>query len=187
MVMSYPAVAGRPPALEGRIVEPSGHIAPLSASAHDFLNVMRALIHRHPWHHENQKLEALNAVAAFEKHFVPPNDLRNLASENDHAPIEDVSQRIPPQTGLAPVVAPSQNIDYDALAAAIVRAQAAQARGYSDAGQQPYGGQQFSSPQVPGDSQRVDTPVDERQVDRAPEPQQGFTPPPPPGGYVRAQ
>lgn len=111
------------PALRGEVVQADYVSQPHSFAAHDFFTTLREIAHRTLWHDEGQKDAALNAIDAYEKHVVPGADLKVVTSESDHAPREDVSLRV--ASTAAAAVAPSQNIDYARLAAAIVAAQAA--------------------------------------------------------------
>ena len=121
-----------PALLQGNVLEPAHISQPVSYPAHDFFNLVRTLVHKAGFHTEAEVLKALEAVTAFEKHIVPAVDQRHVLAETDHAPVEDVSQRVPPRNGL-PAVAPGAQIDYARLAAAIVAAQNAQAEAAANA------------------------------------------------------
>lgn len=109
------------PALSGTVV-PQSDVA--DEHAHKFFNVVRNLLHSsHAFHSESDLDEALNSVNAFERHFLA-GPLSRQVSEDDRAPKEDVTQRVPPPTG-AVVVPPSAGpaIDYNKLAAAMFELQ----------------------------------------------------------------
>lgn len=107
----------------GEVVQPSHISQPHSYAAHDFFNTIRDLLHLVQFHNEEQRLSALRTVTDYEKHVTGP-DAAYVVSEGDRAATEDVRLRVPPMTGL-PAVAPTAQIDYARLAAAIVAAQAA--------------------------------------------------------------
>lgn len=111
------------PFMQGEVVTPSAVIDPQSFAGHDFLNVIRDLIHRAAFHTEGDKNSALDAVDAFEKRFIPSQDQKHVVAEGELAGREDVSQRKPPQTGGAPVPVNVPQIDYNALARALMAAQ----------------------------------------------------------------
>jgi hypothetical protein len=113
------------PALTGSVVEVSHVSQPHSYAARDFFNTIRDLLHKIGYHNESELLSALDTVAGYERH-VTGRDAAYVVSEADRAPVEDVSQRVAPASGL-PLLAPAQQIDYARLAAAIVAAQALQA------------------------------------------------------------
>lgn len=106
-------------------VQPTRIAAPHANSAHGFFNVIRDIVHMSGYHTEGELQAALNAISAYEGKVVTPGDLQQVSTDNDRAAMEDVSKRIPPQTGIGnlPVMTPAP-IDYDALADALVRAQA---------------------------------------------------------------
>jgi pectin methylesterase-like acyl-CoA thioesterase len=91
---------------------------------HQFVNVVRHLVlHSGSYRNEDEQTAHLAALSKFEGSS-SATDARYLLSEGDHAPREDVSERVPPagqNVVVAPAVAPS--LDYDKLAAAIVAVQ----------------------------------------------------------------
>lgn len=107
--------------LQGQVdqpIQPTRIAAAHASPAHEFFNVVRDLVATGTYHTENERLSALDAVSRYETHVVTPGDLRQVASENDRAPYEDVSKRIPPNPAqVSPVLPPG--IDYSRLAAAI--------------------------------------------------------------------
>lgn len=112
------------PLVQGEVLSPSAVSDPISFAAHDFTNVLRNIVKNSPvaFKSEADVLAALNAIDAFEKRLIPSKDHSMVAAETDHAPWEDVSQRTPPQVGgLVPSNVPQ--IDYGALARAIIQAQ----------------------------------------------------------------
>jgi len=113
--------------LKGEVVQPDYVSQPHSYAARDFFNTLRDLMHRVTYHDESQREAALSTVDQYEKHVIGASDLRQLVSETDRAPVEDVSKRVP-ASGNLPQTAPAQNIDYARLAAAIVAAQQAQSQ-----------------------------------------------------------
>lgn len=131
-----------PAVLQGRpeVIQPTRIAAAHASSAHAFFNVIRDILHKSGYHTEGELLAALDAIAQYELKVVTPGDLQQVSSENDRAAVEDVSKRIPPQSGIGmlPVLSPAP-IDYDKLAAALVRAQAAAAQE----------NQQTTTPEVP--------------------------------------
>jgi len=134
-----------PPAvLQGtaQTVQPTRIAAAHAASAHRFFNVIRDILHKSGYHTEGELLAALDAVAQYENKVVTSGDLKQVSTDNDRAAVEDVSKRIAPQSGIGnlPVMTPAP-IDYDQLAAALVRAQAAAAAQQTQ--------QTTSTPEVP--------------------------------------
>lgn len=111
--------------IPGQVITPDAVLDPMSMAAHAFCNVVRDLVFRSPvYHTESDRHAALDAVDAFERRMVPSQDRQHVLSEDDPAPREDVSQRVPPRVGAMPVpVGPA--IDYAALAKALVAAQQA--------------------------------------------------------------
>ena len=111
--------------IQGEVITPSAVLDPKSMPAHNFAEVIRHLISRVPgvYKAEADMQTALDAVDAFERSFVPMQDRKHVVQETDMAGREDVSKRIPPRTGYAPVPAAGPAIDYNALAKAILAAQ----------------------------------------------------------------
>lgn len=116
------------PVIPGQVVNPTAVTqSGASGPAHEFFGVIKQLIHFAGFHNQQDVINAVNAVDAYEKHVVPPSDLRAVNTEGEPAPVEDVSQRRPPTpAGVIAAQAPGQQIDYAKLAAAIVAAQAQQ-------------------------------------------------------------
>lgn len=116
------AVTQYVPALQGEVLTPDAVVDPIAFPAHDFFNVIKDVIHRASvFHDEDDLKKAMNAVDVFEKRFLK-NDHQHVTSEDDRAPHEDVSQRIPPQTGAVTVPAGAPAIDYNKLAQALMAA-----------------------------------------------------------------
>jgi hypothetical protein len=121
IAMSTPAGA-LAPTIQGDVVAPSAVVGPLAFPAHNFLNVIRDVIHRgNVYHSEDDLKSALATVDDFERRFIS-NDHQHVVGEDDAAPHEDVSARIPPRGGYAPVPSTAPVIDYNKLAAALMAA-----------------------------------------------------------------
>lgn len=132
--MSSPVIQGQvesgTPAIPTRIAAAS------ASPAHTFFNVIRDLIAKAGYHNEADVLTALEAVARYERQVIAPGDLRQVTSEADRAPFEDVSQRKPPAQAVpSPVLAGAGAgaIDYMALARALAAVQQEQAAAAADA------------------------------------------------------
>lgn len=101
-------------------VNPSRVIDAQSVVAHNFFNTLREITrnYRH-WPTENHKLAAIESVNAYEKHTLNGR-VSDVVTEDDHAPVEDVSKRRPPPgSGLPVNVVQGPAIDYNKLAAAL--------------------------------------------------------------------
>src|SRR5713101_2956653 len=109
--------------IPGEVITPDAVLDPASVPAHAFFNVMRDLVHRAVYHTELEKNAALDVVDTFERRFIPVQDRKYVVLETDMAGREDVSQRVPPRGGHAPLPSNVPVIDYARLAAAIVAAQ----------------------------------------------------------------
>lgn len=122
------AVAERDTSVVQGQVSPPPAIANAAQSAnYKFAQVMKELIvaSPHAFNSENDQLGALAAVDSFVKALVPNSARRALADVPSRAQVEDVSKRVPPAgAGYSLPYAGNAAIDYDKLAAAIVRAQA---------------------------------------------------------------
>lgn len=105
-------------------ISPTRIAAPSASPAHQFFNVVRDLIKRTTYHTEGEALDALSAVSAYEKQVITAGDLRQVSTDNDPAPVEDVSQRKAPNQA-APQHTAVAPIDYNQLAAALIAAQQA--------------------------------------------------------------
>jgi hypothetical protein len=113
-----------PVAIEGKVLPPA--VSPDADAGHGFVNVVRKLAHiPTAFHSEDERLAALDALTTYERSILGSAHA-GVIQETDHAPVEDVSLRVPPGGAPMPVVT-GPTIDYDKLAAAIVRAQLAQA------------------------------------------------------------
>jgi hypothetical protein len=109
-----------------RPVNPSAIAQQVPSAAYGIAQVLKDLIHSsRAYHSENQVLEAYKAVETFMKAFIPASALPALLTGDERAPIEDVSKRIPPSGVAFSVPTNVPVIDYDKLALAMVRAQAA--------------------------------------------------------------
>lgn len=121
IAMSTPTGALAPTVIPGEVVAPAAVIGPNAFPTHNYLNVVRDLVSGRKYHNEDDVRTALAAVDEYEKRMLAA-DHRHVLSEDDAAPHEDVSQRIPPR-GSAPVVpATAPAIDYNKLAAALMAA-----------------------------------------------------------------
>lgn len=120
IAMSTPAGALAPTVIPGEVITPAAVVGPQAFPTHAFLNVVRDLIHGHVYHNEEDLKAALETVNVYEKRLLQ-SDHQHVLSEDDPAPHEDVTQRIPPR-GAAPVVPAGPAIDYNKLAAALMAA-----------------------------------------------------------------
>jgi hypothetical protein len=112
-------------AVQGEVINPSA-TANAKESAHfSFAQVIKELIHAVPaaFPSENLQYQAVRVVDDYVKAHVSRSALPALADGNQRAPLEDVTQRIPPQGSGYIVPSSTPAIDYDRLAAAIVRQQ----------------------------------------------------------------
>jgi hypothetical protein len=117
--------AGAVAPYQGKVVEPAQVTSPEANLTHQFCNVVRHLItHSGAYRNEADETRHLDVVNRYEQSSVG-GALRHLLSEDDHAPREDVSQRVPApgQNVQAVPVAAAPQIDYGRLAAAILAAQ----------------------------------------------------------------
>lgn len=118
--MSTPAGALAPTVIPGEVVTPAAVVGPQAFPTHNYLNVMRDLVRGRVFHNEEDVRTALATIDTYEKRLLS-SDHQHVLSEDDAAPHEDVSQRIPPRG--APVVPSSAPaIDYNKLAAALMAA-----------------------------------------------------------------
>jgi hypothetical protein len=123
-IMSYP-----PAVLQGAVeqpVTPTRLAAPSASPAHKFFALVHDLVERAQFHTEQQKLDAHSTIDGYERQVIAAGDLRQVTSDNDRAPYEDVRQRVAPGGVLPSAVLPA-GIDYDQLAAAMHRIAAANA------------------------------------------------------------
>lgn len=114
-------------------VRASAVAGPQPAAAFALGGVLRDLVHRSgAYHSEGDQDAAIVAVNKWVSAQVSASDKRALAVGDEHAPKEDVSQRTPPG-GAFVAVSNVPAIDYDRLAAALVRAgvQPSELRGIS--------------------------------------------------------
>ena len=101
-----------------RTVEPSAIAKPGTVKAHAVGEVLKVLVQNSlGFPTEDSTDAAVNAITDW------VGDTSGMDTEGKMAPREDVSQRVPPGYG-GPATAPAgAEIDYDKLAAAIVKAQ----------------------------------------------------------------
>lgn len=130
--MTTPAVADKsaaPPApvIQGKVSYPSAIAGQVPSAVYKFGQVLKEIIHAVPtaFSNENDLLAALTTLDDFVKAFVPVSNLAALADVAARAPIEDVSKRTPPAGVSYSIPSNTPAIDYDKLAAALVRAQMA--------------------------------------------------------------
>ncbi len=130
------AIDGPSGVIQGQVIDPPKVISPISMAAHAFFNVLRTIVtDAGVFKDENAVLKAIDAILAYEKQVIPALDRRHVLSEDDPAPMEDVTQRVPPSYPgtRAPAPMPAFQIDYNRLAQAILAAQ--QGNAESDAAQ----------------------------------------------------
>lgn len=107
---------------QGQVVEPSATAGPGPSAAHGLGQVLLDLIHRSGSYHSEADQDAAAAtVHKWVNGQVSVSEKRALSTGDERAPKEDVTQRVPPG-GPAPVGVVAPGIDYDKLAAALVRA-----------------------------------------------------------------
>jgi hypothetical protein len=110
--------------VQGSVVQPSAMAGPVASAVYGLGEILKDLIHNgKAYHSECQVLNAVNVVEDFVSAFVKPSEEPALRTGDERAPYEDVSLRQPPP-GFVGMAVPNQpTIDYDKLAAALVRAQ----------------------------------------------------------------
>lgn len=115
------------PVVQGSVISPAAVAGAQPSAAFGLGQVLKEIIHSSPqaFKSENEILGAVNAVDKFIKAFVPVSALPALHTGDQRAPVEDVSLRTPPPGTAITVPANYPVIDYDKLAMALVRAQAA--------------------------------------------------------------
>ena len=129
--MTTPALAdtgAKPaPVIQGKVSYPSAIAGQVPSAVFKFSQLIKELIHSVPtaFNNENDVLAALTTVDDFIKAFVPLSNLAALADVPARAPIEDVTKRTPPAGVSYSIPSNTPAIDYNKLAEAIVRAQAA--------------------------------------------------------------
>ena len=122
--MNQPApYAGDRGAISGRVVQPAATAGPQQSAVYKVGEFLKTLAHKAGvFANESDLLSALSDIDKWVSAYVPASAMNALDTESGRAPIEDVSQRTPPNsTAVVQTMAPG--IDYDKLAAAIVRAQ----------------------------------------------------------------
>lgn len=112
------------PALQGQVVTPSAIAGPVGSAVFAIGQVLKDIIHNSgSYRNENDVLAALGAVDSLVNAFLKDSERPAVATGEERAPIEDVSLRKPPPGYTVPGPVVNQVIDYDKLAAAIVRMQ----------------------------------------------------------------
>lgn len=111
---------------QGSTVNPSAVASASDSAVWTLGEVLKNMFTRTPaaFHSESELDKAILAVDNFVKANTSRSAVRALATGEETAPKEDVTQRVPPG-GASPVnvAGPSGPIDYEKLAAAIVRMQ----------------------------------------------------------------
>src|SRR5215472_18574147 len=116
--------------VQGEVIQPTSFASAKETASHDLAQVLIQLIHgaTHSFHNETAKLAAVKTVNKWAEAHVSRNARQALMTGDEVAPVEDVSQRVPPPgTSYGIPVQVSTGIDYQRLAAEIVRQQAAAA------------------------------------------------------------
>lgn len=104
-------------------IEPSAIASGRSSAIFSLGDVLRRLIdHSLAFPTENAKLAAYNTVNDYVGAHVADRELSALMTGDERAPVEDVSQRTPPNIG-GPVAYTAPGLDYTKLAQAILREQ----------------------------------------------------------------
>lgn len=118
--------------VQGTVVEPTAIASGKESAVHALGETLMRIIDGVPaaFHGENDRLKAHESVRQFVGSLVSRQGFAALRTGDEKAPVEDVAMRVPPPqvTFGTPVNAPGAGIDYDRLAAAIVRQQAKAAR-----------------------------------------------------------
>lgn len=106
-------------------MQPSVMAGPVASAVFGLAQILKDVVHNgRVYTAENDVLNALNVIDSFANAFVKPSELPALATGDERASVEDVSMRQPPP-GMPSVPINAPSIDYDKLAAALVRAQMA--------------------------------------------------------------
>lgn len=114
--------------VQGYVLRPgTNDTIPAEATAtHSFLSAIEGLIRRVTYHSEQDRLDALTAVAGYRKHALGTHASR-VVGEDEPAPVEDARlRRAPGQPGQPVPALGAPVIDYNALAAALIAQQQAQ-------------------------------------------------------------
>lgn len=114
-------------AVQGEVIKPARtSVSGASFPAHSFFNVLRDIVRKGGVYHAEEDVRlAVEAITKYESHVVDAKDQSMVLSEDDIAPIEDVSKRRPPN---AVGFVPGRNdpIDYERLARMMLAIQAEQ-------------------------------------------------------------
>lgn len=112
------------PAITGEVIQPKAMAGPVASAVYALGHVLKDVLHgAHIYKNESEILKAFDTIDQFVNAFVKGSELPAVVQPTDRAKVEDVSQRIPPNGIPAPAASPG--IDYDKLAAALVKAQLA--------------------------------------------------------------
>lgn len=104
-------------------VEPTAIASGRSSAIFSLGDVIKRLVdHSLAFHSENDKLAAFNVVDGYVNAHVADREMVALLTGIERAPVEDVSQRVPPTVG-GPVMTGGPGLDYTKLAQAILREQ----------------------------------------------------------------
>lgn len=127
--MTTPAVREDRAPVQGQVISPSAVANATQSAAFELGQVIKSLVNGspHAFHSETDALAAHASIDRYVKAHVPVSARAALADGTQAAPFEDVSKR--PAPASAGYLMPTPNapaIDYDRLAAAIVRAQLAE-------------------------------------------------------------
>lgn len=135
MTEVMPATRDQGTVVPGEVIQPTTYTGPKAVATHKLGEMLKELVHGspHAFTSENDMLAALKTVDSYVKAHTQATERQALSDGTQRAPVEDVSERIPPVVGYAvPNSAATQPIDYDRLAAAIVRAQAGAAQAQAE-------------------------------------------------------
>jgi len=116
--------------VQGEVIRPTAFASPKETAVHDLGQVLIQLIHgaTHAFTDENAKNAAITVVNKWAHAHVTASARRALMTGEEIAPVEDVTQRIPPpQVTFGTPANQGPGIDYKKLAAEIVRQQMAAA------------------------------------------------------------
>lgn len=113
--------------VQGEVVQPTAVASGKESAVHALGEVLMKMVDGIPaaFTREDDRLKAHAAIQQFVSRNVTQSGLQAIRTGDERAPIEDVALRVPPPpVTFGTPVNPSGGIDYDRLAAAIVRQQA---------------------------------------------------------------
>lgn len=117
--------------VQGRVVSPSATANAQQSTFFKLGELLKSLVHAVPsaFSSENEVLAAFDTIEKFVKANVTGSAIKALATGDERAPVEDVSKRPAPNaTGYTVPVSGTGAIDYEKLAAYIVREMASQSQ-----------------------------------------------------------